>query len=224
MQPRKNKGSRRLNRGKIVSVRPPEKAAADVETGAVVAVADDAANACPNPSLPGQPLKPCVPINPSERIVPTGQNEALVRKEASVPNMVRRRVTNRSCCLESRSRNISVSRRGKRERNRGRLRRILPPGRPLPPHFPRMSHCSPSRKRSSKLRFRNPKTGQEARPRTLRPDRPNGIASKNVCTRRTLRPGLGGRRGCGTRESPHRQGPRRRCDYGPRTFGSDSSQ
>ena len=60
-----------------------------------------------------------------------GPREPSVRNEASVRNMVRRRVINRSCCPGSRSRNISVWRHRLRlGRNRGRHRPILP--RPHP--------------------------------------------------------------------------------------------
>src|SRR5271156_1709272 len=172
---------RRLPRpGRIANGLTVERIAVDAETSAAVAVGDAAASVCRNRNLPSRLQKRRAPINPSERIV---QNEALVRNETSGPNMVRRRAINRLCCRVSRFRNISGWHRLSLLRDQGRRRRILPGPHPLRRYFLTTNHCSLRRKRTSRLRLPNLKGAQEARLRTLKSDRPNGIASKSVCTR-----------------------------------------
>src|SRR5580693_4941824 len=191
MLPQKKRLSQEFGRRRIASAPTREKAAVDEETGEAVAVADVAASACQNPSLPGQLRSRQAPIIRSKRIIPNEQIvpvEASALSEATALNTVRRRATNRSCCPESRFQNISAWRRLSRARDRGRPRRILTHRLRLPPLFPRMSRYSRSRKRSSHRRLANLltvqfETKQGEQPRTLKSDPPSGIANKSVCTK-----------------------------------------
>jgi hypothetical protein len=174
---------------RIANARTVATAARDEETGGAVAVVAAAASACRNLSLPSQLQNRPAPIDRKERIV---QKDRIVPKgpivphEASAPNTVRRRDTNRSCCPESQSQSISVWRRISplnRERHTGLSRKVRTHRSPLLPRFLRMSRCS---HRPQRTTYRNRKTervtaGQKAQPRTLKSDLPTGVASKSVC-------------------------------------------